>query len=332
MVHQQTFRDLRCVLVLSSMACGLWTGGCASAPLRSSYVGPQPLPAALAGYYDYPSTPQEGTIELVNEHPRFRTFLVKFPFSAPDFEPTEPTIEIEWFESTAGGRRPAILFNPILGGDYPLERGVCRFFARNGFHVALIHRKTVKLSPEHRVDHLELLLRQTLMRIRQVVDWMEAHERVDPQRMGSFGISMGGMASVMAAAIEPRLRAHVAALAGGSIPDVLMTSRDRLLTKPRRRYLERNEMDLKTMDRLLRESVKTDPLLLAPYADSRRILMFITLADRTVGTQNELRLRRALGYPRTEFLLAGHYTAYLFLPYLQYASLRFLKRQLAPSP
>ena len=299
--------------------------GCAYAPLRGAGPAPQPLPAEIAAYYAYPSTPTDIHVQLISEHRAFREFTIQFPLSVSGFEPTEPTVEFEWFESTQPGRRPAILFNPILGGDYPLERNVCRFFARHGFHVALVHRKTLKISPEHPVDRIELLLRQGILRIRQVVDWMETQERVDPQRMGSFGISMGGIASVITAAVEPRLKVHVIALAGGSIPDILVTSKDTLLTKPRRRYLTKNHMDLKTLDAVLRQAIRTDPIRLAPYVDARHLLMFVAVGDRTIGRANALRLRRALGGPTTVFLPTGHYTTYFMLPYLEYASLRFFK-------
>ena len=244
------------------------------------------------------------------------------------FEPTEPVVEFEWFESKEPGRRPAILFNPILGGDYPLERGICRYLARRGFHVAMVHRKTLKISPEHEVSRIELLLRQGVVRIRQVVDWMAAYERVDADRMGSFGISMGGIASVISAAVEPRLRVHMVALAGGSIPDILAFSKDSLLAKPRARYLKHNHLDVKTLDALLRQSIKTDPILLAPYVDSQRLFMVIALFDRTIGRSNAFRLRAALGCPTTVFLPLGHYTAYFSLPYLKYASFRFFRKTL----
>lgn len=312
-----------CLIVLCLPA------GCAYAPPRAAALaGPRPLPAELASYYDYPEHAPKATVEFVRATPRFKEFLVRFPLSASGFEPTEPVVELEWFETAVPGRQPAILFNPILGGDYPLERGICRFLAAHGFHVAFVHRKTLKISPEHDVDHLERLLRQGVVRIRQVVDWMAAQERVDPSRMGSFGISMGGMASAMTAAVEPRLRAHVVALAGGSLADILTTSHDTLLTKPRRRYMAHQHLDLPTLERLLRERIRTDPIRLAPYTDARQMLLFIALADRTIGRANALRLRRALGYPRTVFLPFGHYTAYLALPYLKYESLRFLKAAL----
>ena len=306
--------------------------GCASAPLRTTATSqsPAPLPAELATYYDYPNHTPTATRGLLREHRTFREFLIRFPLSTPGFESTEPIVEFEWFESRQAGRRPAILFNPILGGDYPLERGICRFFASHGFHVALVHRKTLKIAPEHDVGHLELLLRQGVLRIRQVVDWMAAEERVDPTRMGSFGISMGGIAGTMAAAIEPRLRAHVIALAGGSIADIVRTSRDRLLTKPRQRYLESHHMDLQTMSQLMQEHITTDPIRLAPYVYRQRVFMVIALADRTIGRANALRLWRALGRPRTVFIPLGHYTTYLTLPYLKYASLRFFRERLVP--
>jgi len=315
--------------VLLGVACAAsCANGCAYAPLRAAYPGPQPLPSDAGAYYDYPSKPTGVTSRLVKECWGFREFAVQFPLSAAGFEPTEPVVEFEWFESTAPGRRPAILFNPILGGDYPLERNFCRFFARHGFHVALVHRKTLKISPEHSIERLELLLRQGVVRIRQVVDWMAAQERVDPARLGSFGISLGGMATVIAAAVEPRLRCHVVALAGGGIPEILVMSKDRLITKPRARYLAAQHMDLATLEALLRQHVRTDPVRLAPYVDARQVLMFIALADRTIGRSNALRLWRALGRPAAVFVPLGHYTTYLALPYLKYASLRFFQRHL----
>jgi dienelactone hydrolase len=279
-------------------------------------------------YYDYPRSPRQVTVTPVRERSAFREFLIEFPLAASGFEPTEPIVQVEWFESKRPGRQPAILLNPILGGDYPLERGICRYFAAHGFHVAMVHRKTLKISPEHDVSRIELLLRQGLVRIRQVVDWMAAHERVDPNRMGSFGISMGGIAGVMAAAVEPRLRVHVIALAGGGISDILASSKDSLLAKPRARYLAHQQMDLRTLEERLRQSIRTDPIRLAPYVDPDNVLLFIALADRTIGTSNALRLRRALRYPETTYLPLGHYTSYFLLPYLKYESLRYFKERL----
>jgi dienelactone hydrolase len=300
--------------------------------MRAPTPGPQALPAEIAAYYTYPAQTPVIERELMDEHATYRRFLIRFPLMTPGFEPTEPTVEIEWYESRESGRRPGILLSPILGGDYPLERGLCRFFASHGFHVAMPHRKTLKVSPEKDAAYFELLLRQAIIRNRQVVDWMTAQPNVDATRLGSFGISMGAISNVMTAAVEPRLRCHVIALAGGSLADIIRSSHDKLLTKPRARYLAHHQIDLETMHRILTEQIRTDPLKMASYVDARRVLLVVTLLDRTIGTTNALRLRQALNYPPTTFLPLGHYTAYLALPLLQRESLRFFKRQLASTP
>jgi hypothetical protein len=151
--------------------------------------------------------------------------------------------------------------------------------------------------------------------------------------MGSFGISMGGIASIITAAVEPRLRVHVVALAGGSLPDILLSSKDNLLTKPRAKYLAKQHLDLATLGELLRRHVRTDPLLMAPYVDANRLLLFIALSDRTIGRANSFRLRQALGRPPTVYFPLGHYTSYLMLPYLKAKSLRYFKTTLGvPAP
>ena len=287
-----------------------------------------PLPPETAAYYEYPDHSPEATVEFVGDRGRYREFLVRFPFSAAGFEPTEPVVEFEWLESALPGKRPAIVVNPILGGDYPLERSIARFFAAHGFHAVLVHRKTLKISPEHPVVRIELLLRQGVLRIRQIADWMERQERVDSSRLGCFGISMGGIASSMMAAVEPRFRAYVVALAGGSIADILTASRDRLLTKPLGRYLAANGLTRTELNARLAAELKTDPILLAPYADPDHILMFIALFDRTIGRQHSFRLREALGFPRTVLLPFGHYTSYLCLPYFKRASLAYFRATL----
>jgi dienelactone hydrolase len=289
---------------------------------------PLPLPPDTAEYYAYPRRPQEAAITHVRDQSRYREFLVQFPLSAEGFEPTEPVVEFEWLESKAPGKRPVIVVNPILGGDYPLERGVARFFASRGFHAVLVHRKTLKISPEHPPSRIELLLRQGVFRIRQIVDWLEQHERVDATRLGCFGISMGGIATSMMAAVEPRFGAYVVALAGGSIPEIMTTSKDKLLTKPLKRYLERNQLTPEQLKALLDAEMRSDPMRLAPYVDPKEVLMFIALFDRTIGRKHAFQLREALGSPKTILLPFGHYTSYACLPYFKRASLGYFRKAL----
>jgi dienelactone hydrolase len=314
------------ISLLLSACCAVQ--GCAAFDSTQARRAPQPLPTAIATYYTYPQEAQATSIEPVAEHRRYTLQIVRFPFAHEGFTPTEPTVEFEWYQNKQPGKHPVIIVNPILGGDYPIEHSVCRAFANAGFHVAMPYRKTIKISPDQPVEHIELMLRQGIIRIRQIIDWVSVQPCVDAQRIGSFGISMGAIATVILAAVEPRIKVHVAALPGGSIADILTRSGDRMLSKPRKRYLEHNQLDLATLDTKLRAAIRTDPILLAPYIASERLTLMIALFDGTIGTANSLRLWRSLQRPRVSFIPFGHYTAIISLPYLKFLSIRTFKSRL----
>ena len=151
---------------------------------------------------------------------------------------------------------------------------------------------------------------------------------MDPNRIGSYGISMGGITTVVVAAIEPRIATHVVALAGGPITDIMVASKDKLVAKPRNKYLARNHMTVEDLRTQLSESVRTDPVALARYVDPQRVFMFMAVFDHTIGRDHALTLWHALREPKAVFMPAGHYTSYLLLPYLKYESLRRLKKEL----
>ena len=307
-------------------------------------------PSDTTAYYAYPHTPITPTVELLSEHEGYTVERVRWPLVPPPAGPTEGrsdiswsptstsdgllrrphagggmattdgleeserTIEVEWYESSQPGQRAALLVLPILGGNYPIERAFCRFFAYRGIHCALIHRRTMKFTTSASPTDLEALLRRAVIRNRQVCDWLETQPSVDAARLGVFGISMGGMLGVMTAAVEPRVKALVAGLAGGGIADVLCHTRDPILTRPRARYLAKQGLTLEELHRRLADGIRTDPLRLALYVDSRRVLMIMARLDRTIPTAERLALWRALGQPDTLRLPAGHYSSIVLVP------------------
>jgi hypothetical protein len=56
-------------------------------------------------------------------------------------------------------------------------------------------------------------------------------------------------------------------------------------------------------------------------------LMFLAVFDRSVPAWTGRQLREAIGRPKTIYLLAGHYTSFIYLPYAQWESLCFVKRK-----
>lgn len=317
---------------IAAILAAALTSGCVALSPRTSAGTTAPADrAALQTYYRY-ATPEEPPAVVVEQQtPRYTLKRVRLPAAMKVLD-GQNEIVVEYYESTAPGKRPALLVYPILGGDYPLERAFAKFFATHGFHAALVYREKFKVGPERTAPYIESLLRQGVIKNRQVIDWLVQQPTVDAGRLGAFGISMGGVNAANTAAVESRLKAHAIILGGGSLADMVRDSKDSLITKPRRRYLEANHMTLEEMHRRLSEEIKTDPLKLAPYVDGRTVFMTIALFDRTVTSQAGFRLWRALGRPRVWILPCGHYTAYLTIPFVERACLQFFREQLHVAP
>ncbi len=318
------------VLPASFLLCA--SGGCAHLPPAVSR-SPTPLAAETASYYEYPRQPIESSQEFLSEREGYTVQLVRWPLADRQaIPPSEATIEVEWYESSQPGKRAALLVLPILGGHYPIERAFCRFFAYRGVHVALVRRRTIKLSATESPADLEAMLRRSVIRNRQVMDWLETQPSVDATRLGVFGISMGGIVGVMTAAVEPRVQALVAGLAGGPIADILCDTQDPILLKPRARYLAKRSLTLHELHRQLTAAIRTDPLLLAPAVDGHRVFLVMAGFDRTIRSPYSRRLWEALNRPQRLVLPLGHYTSLLAVPHVETRALRFFRRTLHLPP
>jgi hypothetical protein len=119
----------------------------------------------------------------------------------------------------------------------------------------------------------------------------------------------------------------VLGLAGGSMADIALHSTEDGLED----YIDELQelgVSAETIYTELLEKIQTDPLRLGPYIDARRTLLFIAAFDRVVPRWTGEQLRQAIGGPKTIYLLAGHYTSFLYLPYAHWESLRFVKQKL----
>lgn len=61
------------------------------------------------------------------------------------------------------------------------------------------------------------VITQSVFDIRRAIDFIESQDRLDAERIGYFGISLGGVIGTVAAGIEDRIKVPVIVLAGGNI-------------------------------------------------------------------------------------------------------------------
>lgn len=232
------------------------------------------------------------------------------------------------------GSFPLICLTPILGrllflDDLFMERHFARFFASNGFAAALIERPIFEYNSTRGLEQIQRYLEESILRNEKVLDELLTRKEINPQKIGSFGISFGAVLNSLWAASDFRLKAHVFALAGGNVPEILITSRDPLM----RSYLKAIMKSAGKKEEELKEAfekvIRLDPLKAAPSIPRETVFMMLGVFDRVIRFRYGLALWRALGKPETLFLPLGHYTSLVTIPFTKWRALEFFKKRLA---
>ena len=309
------------IAVLAALVTG---AGCASYQASGSPRAALPLPPEIERYYRYLSIEPAITARTTERHPDYSVKDVTL------FEPgvSEP-IEIIWFAPTLPGRRPLILISPIRGSDTLVVDDCARVFASCGYHAAIVKRARSKFDPDGPLSQVEDTLHAAVIRHRQALDWLLEQPGVDANRIATFGISYGAIVDAALAAVEPRVKVHVIDLAGGPLAGVMRSS-DEIGLRHNWNCIRRgHDLTNKQVYEDLENVIRTDPVKLAPYVDRDAVLMLIARFDHSVPTRYQLQLWRALGKPRADFVLLGHYTSILALPAHRLSIMNFFEEKFA---
>ena len=118
----------------------------------------------------------------------------------------------------------------ILGADFALsryyaarlaDRGVAALFLKLPYYGE--RRPTAGnqrfLSTD--IGRSTLSMRQGVCDVRRAAAWLATRPEVDPAKLGVTGISLGGITSALAAAIDPAINRGVFLLAGGGLDEIL---------------------------------------------------------------------------------------------------------------
>lgn len=239
----------------------------------------------------------------------------------------------ELYLPEGSGPFPLICLTPILGRllfleDLFMERRFARFFASQGFAAALIERPIFEFNPARGLEQIQRYLEESVLRNEKVLDDLLARKDIDPEKIGSFGISFGAVLNSLWAAADSRLKAHVLALAGGNIPEILITSRDPLMRGYLKSIIKSVGMEGEELKAAFEKAIRLDPLKAVPSIPRENVFMILALFDRVIPFRYGQLLRQALGEPETLFLPLGHYTSLITVPLTQWKALEFFKKRL----
>jgi dienelactone hydrolase len=266
-------------------------------------------------------------------HSEFRRIEVpaRVPASLTSVPRSGDAIEILWMRPRplTADPLPLVLISPILSNKLTLMGAFASGFVRQGYSVAILPRKELEFDARRSIVEAEAESRLVVMRARQALDWLLEQRQVDPERVGLFGVSAGGIVGASMLAADPRIKAGVLVFAGGPMADVIVeSSEDRM--QEHMAQIQREQGWSRTQVRqMLRANLRTDPVVLAPRVKPEQVLMFLATKDDSVPTATQRTLWEALGRPEKYELSAGHYTGFaLFLPFIAHKSRQFLGKRL----
>ena len=238
---------------------------------------------------------------------------ITLPSAARTGNPILDRIWVRYFSAPTGLQpAPGVILIPPVGSDErdDLMRRFAEYLARQGIACAIIclpyhgNRRTGRELPSAHfaagtVADAERAYSQSTGDVSAVTTWLAAQPGVDSSRLGVVGVSLGAIVAHLAMGQDARLRAGVAALGGGDLPDLYHHSLVAL-------YHELHHRQRLTADALAPMRA-VDPLTYADRNRPRRVLMIQAARDLLVPPHNAVVLWRALSEPPIQWLDADHF-------------------------
>jgi hypothetical protein len=315
-----------CSYQLISIILQLLTSGCTHFSADINHPAPAILPEAIKASYTYPKFQGEYQSKTLEQNSSYTLQQITFPSNHNSLQ-LQHEIMIDYYAIDTVEKSPIILVLPILGGNNNVASIFAGYFAEHGFATAIVHRQNSYKKIGY-LKNTNQIMRQIIFDHKQAIDWIESRPELDASRIGVFGVSMGGIKSALISALDPRIRASVIALAAGDLPYILAYTDEKRITKERELFLAEKKITAQQLEQTLSGKIECDPINYAQYIDADRTLMILAYLDTTVPYRKGIELKEKIGNPETIYLLAGHYSAILYLPYVKYQSRKFFQRQL----
>lgn len=309
-------------LVLGSCAVSLCS--CAHYQCNPDYTGPSHRSAELLEYYSYPEQKIEAKVEKIGEKKRYVVERIEFPSALNVFD--TDNVKVDFYIQKKPGKFPTILVFPIANGIDFCAKGFASHFASKGLNCAIVHNRDVEIEDIQNAEYVEDYLRQTVLDSRQILDYLVERKKVDSNKLGCLGMSLGGIRASVVSAVDERIKCCVIGLAGGSMADIAFLSGLKEVKRYIKGLVERG-ISKEIIRTEISDKIITDPLKLARYIDARNTLMYVAMFDRVIHRKCGDKLWEAAGKPEAVYILSGHFTSLLFLPYAEWDSLNFFKEK-----
>ena len=286
--------------------------------------------------YDYVKTEPCFTLQLQETNPRWLHYDVTFRTAHPNRYQEDDIACGEYYVPASANCSPLAILVHGLGAFGERNVAPCRILARDlaktgvaSFVLKLLvpvqaaEGSKRQLSGPYIESWLELF-QALVTNIRQVIDWTKNRNELDAHRMAVIGISIGGMASAIAMAVDKRITAGVFIVTGGNMGKIIWsqnagTQLNHKCTKAQCQEIYSHypqylaDLKEKGIENVFpaRECFLFDPLTFAPHLCGRPTLMINAEWDNSVPKHSALEFWQECGQPRIVWLPADHQSIFL---------------------
>jgi len=224
---------------------------------------------------------------------------------------------------------PFVLVIPILGGGEGITDLICRWYARRGTAAGTLDRNWSVFRDHETVPQLEENFVQCVREQRAFLNWVADRPGIDGERLEVFGVSLGGMFGALLGAVEPRIDCEILCICGGDLETLVFKTEEERASKWVTERLEKDGITAAELRRQIAELVSSDPVELAKYIDTDKVMFVTARFDGVVPRHNSDVLWKAMGKPERKMVPTGHYTAILALPYILSEASQFAEQRFA---
>lgn len=287
-----------------------------------------------AKFYDYPKGLPFYELEQKEKTKEYKHYSFSYP-SALQTDYPNNTVYLDFYEPAGKEKFPAVIFlGPIAGWVPQVEGEFCRDLASNGIAVLLVqtaYQRDYKFSrtwleenaSRRGTDGIVQLFRQMVIEARRGIDWLESQPKVEKDKIGIMGISLGGIMVPVVAGVDGRPCSMAILLGGGNMGDIIWNS---FTMKAYKKCLIENGIG--SADELEKKLWIIDPLTFADKAKTRPILMINAFFDTAIPRKSTEELWQALGRPKIIWIPSGHYTSLFTMGYVKIKTFQYFYGEL----
>jgi dienelactone hydrolase len=302
-------RSLTTLVAAAALSLGT---SCAHYPADRNPRPAQPLPQDVRDYYGYRKETIDAKLKSEHRADGYARRTYTFTAYTTRGEPHEVRFSHYIPDKPAEERGPAVFLTQFLGGKLPAF--IPEIFLEEGWQALVVEKPRPRLKPEMGGKEFEEGFRDLVKDYRRCIDWLCQQPGVDPERLGSLGVSMGSIVNVVLSAVDrdehgtPRLKHNVYVMPGDNLSRLLLDSDEGMV----RQYLEgRQKLTGQTPREIsedLAKHLRSDPKYLAKHINPDEVLLFLARYDQVIPAKYGWSLRERLGNPETYVAPTGHYT------------------------